>query len=125
MTPNRFRFRAWNNVLKQMDTDPVGHAISFGGVHCSGYVDGDMCVDEPSDPSDYIIMQSTGLSDGKGVEIFEGDIVALHGEPRKVVWSDAAWYYVDEEGDGDMLFFHHRYCEVIGNIHENKELVGR
>jgi len=74
--------------------------------------------------------QYTGLRDSKGVEIYEGDVVDGKGEystrlPQPVIWWDTGWYAGRiEEG---------RRCvtslsaieqpEVIGNIHQNPELV--
>jgi hypothetical protein len=70
-----------------------------------------------------VLMQSTGLADRNGKEIFEGDVVELFNEKRKIRWADGSWYFVDREGDGDHVFFFHRHMEVIGNIYENPELM--
>lgn len=77
------------------------------------------------------VMQFTGLRDRNGKEIYEGDIVKHtfkfeHSEIGKIVWTTSArfvWLAVNEtdgyglqEKDGD-------FREVIGNIHENQELI--
>jgi uncharacterized phage protein (TIGR01671 family) len=81
----------------------------------------------PDDPAERprwpIIMQSTGLADVNGKEIFEGDVIELYDKKRKIRWADGSWYFVDREGDGDHVFFFHRHMEVIGNIYENPELM--
>lgn len=78
---------------------------------------------------DAIIMQSTGLRDKNGKEIFEGDIVKM----AKDVYSDPTYYEVirhrggsyrlDSNQHGCELWLRHTNCEVIGNIYENPELL--
>lgn len=79
-------------------------------------------------------MQSTGLLDKNGQEIFEGDIV----EASHVWWGGAdtsqtavKWNPHGASGIAAFWpFFEHNSkhcptccCEVIGNIHENPELI--
>lgn len=77
--------------------------------------------------------QYTGLTDKNGVKIFEGDILGSHyddGCPEDVtieiiVWSENGWGLEIPGGDvapvlDDGGFPH---SEVIGNIHDNPELL--
>ena len=90
--------------------------------------------------SDYIrnfddieLMQSTGLKDKNGVEIFEGDIVLADGVKKIVTFGEQE----HEEDFGDLIYYigFNVYTkmgyssvipveyEVIGNIYENPELL--
>lgn len=75
------------------------------------------------------LMQSTGLKDKNGKEIFEGDIVKM----AKDVYSDLTYYEIvrhrggayrlESNQHGCELWLRHTNCEVIGNIYENQELL--
>ena len=121
------KFRAWDSSKKEMFTDTF--AITE-----SGQV---VVVEQESvaSPPDYVfvehlvIMQSTGLHDKNGKEIFEGDIVKM----AKDVYSDPTYYEIvrhrggayrlESKQHGCELWLRHTNCEVIGNIYENPELL--
>lgn len=76
------------------------------------------------------LMQSTGLKDKNGVEIFEGDIVKTLGADLEVTFSTIKFeegaFCVDYKDLGvefDFLYFVDSPLEVIGNIWENSELL--
>ncbi|WP_275543678.1 YopX family protein [Streptococcus sp. Marseille-P8640] len=75
------------------------------------------------------IMQSTGLKDKNGKEIFEGDIVKMakdvYSEPNyyEVVRHRGGAYRLESKQHGCELWLRHTDCEVVGNIYENKELL--
>ncbi|HAP5700566.1 TPA: hypothetical protein IU095_002045 [Enterococcus faecalis] len=83
----------------------------------------------------YVLMQSTGLKDKNGVEIFEGDIVSVRNHPFQKTESSVG---IEIDGDykvswneydltwcaGNLLLARIKpYVTVIGNIHENPELL--
>ena len=86
-------------------------------------------------PPDYVfvdnlvIMQSTGLKDKNGKEIFEGDIVKMskdvYSEPTyyEVVRHYGGAYRLESKQHGCELWLRHTDCEVVGNIYENPELL--
>lgn len=72
------------------------------------------------------LMQSTGLKDINGTEIYEGDIIKnSYDEIYTVKWFDAA-FLLEEKYNGG-FDYHELYLEdnkkVIGNIYETPELL--
>ena len=123
------KFRAWDGTKKEMFKDTF--AITE-----SGQV---IVVEQElvTSPPDYVfvdyltIMQSTGLKDKNGKEIFDGDIVDYKGIKAVVKWhgSYASFIYRFVDGlkervsEWDPLFLACYHFEVIGNIYENPEFL--
>lgn len=121
------KFRAWDSAKKEMFKDTF--AITE-----SGQV---VVVEQESVASspDYVfvehlvIMQSTGLVDKNGKEIFDGDIVKMskdvYSEPTyyEVVRHRGGAYRLESKQHGCKLWLRHTDCEVVGNIYENPELL--
>ena len=78
--------------------------------------------------------QCTGLTDKNGKKIFEGDIVKsddvahndevqVRGEIFQVSMQKGCWVIVANDTAWDFLCSNAKTCEVIGNIHDNPELL--
>lgn len=79
--------------------------------------------------------QWTGLLDKNNKEIYEGDIVKTKGGWGGIVlWNSRGYFYIkdgsyyeDEEPDlspiGSLLCCERKQLEIIGNIHDNPELM--
>ena len=75
------------------------------------------------------IGQYTGMKDKTGRMIFEGDIIHYSNDTDyKVYWSDMDLaFYIDgiNYRDNDSLCqLYEEYIDIIGNIHDNPELLG-
>ena len=121
------KFRAWDGAKKEMFKDTF--AITE-----SGQV---VVVEQEfvTSPPDYVfvdhlvIMQSTGIKDKNGKEIFEGDIVKMakdvYSEPTyyEVVRHRGGAYRLESKQHGCELWLRHTDCEIVGNVYENPELL--
>ena len=121
------KFRAWDTTKKEMFKDTF--AITESGQvvvvdQSSVFVSPDyVFVDN------LVIMQSTGLLDKNGKEIFEGDIVLVLDSPYTVFYDNERGSYRlkphDDRWNVDYMsnFSHGGNFEVVGNIYENPELL--
>jgi len=120
------KFRAWwiqDEVMTHIDT------LEFlqGGIRVS-----DGCWHEKFLGDEVILMQSTGLKDKNGVEIFEGDIVLftiedgfdyVYGKPGIINLSLQWGAGVRAISGGNYPLRKCREVRIIGNIYENPELL--
>lgn len=120
----KLKFRAWLKKRQEMDNE-IDH-ISWleDELYCIG--DG---ITYMVSAEDLVLMQSTGLFDKNGKEIFEGDVVKMskdvYSEPTyyEIVRHYGGAYRLDSKQHGCELWLRHTDCEVVGNIYENKELL--
>lgn len=114
---NRFRLRAW--VVEEFVM------IYVWGIEENKHAETVINM-ELMHPRDAILMQSTGLCDKNGQEIFEGDVIRQGRHPISEVFFRTGSFctYIDVGGYLEMS--QSSFCdkfEVIGNIHENPELL--
>lgn len=119
------RFRAWNKKYDFMMQSVMVAAYGYGR-KCN--YDGEWWED-----ADIEVMQYTGLHDKNGKEIYEGDII-LAGCAKwkcKVVWDERCARFIGITNDKDVKIVYidmmdknnKSAVEVIGNIHENSDLL--
>ena len=130
------KFRAWHNELGRMMSisDMWFNVDSLGEIGLNDAVMNDYITVSPDEIE---LMQSTGLKDKNGKEIFEGDILTdghTTGDIRN--HPTLGFYMVDESSKEGYLSdtvgiedfeeakeFMKNNIEVIGNIYENPELL--
>ena len=126
----RPKFRAWDRTRNEMN-----YKVMVG--NCDTDDENWTCpiiwIEEKKDWlhfDDYeCIMQSTGLKDKNGKEIFEGDIVKMSKDVSvdttyyEVVRRRGGAYSLESKQHGCDLWIRHTDCEIIGNVYENPELL--
>ena len=120
------KFRAWHKEKKI-----IGNVLGIDILHKEMFFSNENvnCY-EYADFKDIELMQYTGLKDKNEKEIYEGDILFdRFGEIYyKVIFKNAS-FRAEFKGDFDEYSFdlidvNLQWCEVVGNIHENPELLG-
>lgn len=122
------RYRAWDKEFKEMVQ--VDALVFDEQIIKATYKNGSVVKE---DLKNYVLMQSTGLTDKNGKEIFEGDALCDEGLEQEeefvyvvVSYRDGMWICAqitnDDEGYGGALNEFIDDYSVIGNIWEDGEL---
>ena len=126
---NNLKFRVWDKKLQITGT--VSN-IDFEYEEVTFYIDDEEELETCQPFEDVVLMQSTGLFDKNGVEIFEEDIVQyLDGEYSFVGVVEYSAFGIFAKDKYDNYNFEDFADEntkkadvvVIGNVYENKELI--
>lgn len=122
---DRFKFRVWccNNNEWEKDEILISNRGNFK-IYRNGIYFGTM----KDRPNFHVLEQCTGLKDKNGKLIYEGDIIKYGSKTFKIIFNQGIasftvelskapkWYPCVNKGTMESV-------EVIGNIHENPELL--
>ena len=119
-------FRVWSDYWKRYSFDAELYAD--GSLYA-------MFEDDDGVPhhenTDLVLEFDTDLKDKNGKEIYEGDIVTLNGECEEIEYSDCSIVTFENgcfrvgEGYENEAGSYLSDWRIIGNIHENPELVAK
>ncbi len=146
------KFRAWNKEMKVMCYNNEDNSKEyFDGIRMTeiGFINDRLSVPDKDNSwsyrARYEVMQYTGLKDKNGREIYEGDIVKIEShtvglidglrksEKPKVKYRRIGWHpngswnsyrtLSDEHVGIVSVYKPEKWCEVVGNIYENGDLL--
>ena len=124
------KFRAWDKKLKKMfEVSFIDFDTKLIGLN----IDLEIII---FDFEDIILMQSTGLVDKNGKEIFEGDVIAIEVDDTETPINarisqnskiGVLMFHVFEDNEDvpmvELLEDNSVAFEIIGNVYENPELL--
>lgn len=127
---DRLKIRVWDKRKNNYIEDFVFNFINKSPYITVEYFDNEYAYTHTFEEDEIIIEQCTGLKDKNGKLIYEGDIVKLNGKYEidvyPIVYDESCCEYILTKNDKFIYEFYWEIaenCEVIGNIHENKDLL--
>ncbi len=136
-------YRLWdneNNCYYEEGRRGKGHGWYWFNVTSNGNIitGCDDVIDEPAHVDNWVLEQYTGLRDSKrtpeypeGQRVFEGSLIKYRGLVFIIEWDDdwSGFLFRCPEWKKNQHSWHFDcdtacQCEVIGNIHQNPELIG-
>lgn len=124
MTP---KFRAWHKELGRMMLIEIMYFFFFDNELEELELNDPVMNDHISVyPDEIELMQSTGLKDKNGKEIFEGDIVSIDTDEFDLLfvkYESGIYWLMDDEECVEHLSDYYKYVSIVGNIYENPELL--
>lgn len=113
-----FKFRLWDDNAKRWLSRGESVEVAFS----------QLFPESIKAEANFYLEQYTGFKDQNGREIYEGDIIWLFGIHLEVVWSqdEAKFDLMNKDFRVGAFVFNKntvQHIEIIGNIHENPELL--
>lgn len=117
---NRFRFRAWlPNGWEWCGKEHPEPLMLYFDLPKPGEAS---IITQSPIRGESITMQSVGLLDKNGKEIFEGDIIKSLIDDTLYIW-EVSWENINDICGWSITYMHARLGEIIGNVYENKNLL--
>ena len=127
MAKREILFRGWNKKNKRW---LYGYYVVNGGEH---FISPGGFVNDLGFYEDYVVDadtvgQYTGLTDAKGKKIFEGDVIVNQAYPYIIQYHEEYSQFVAVPKPDVTIAFYQQWVNerglvIIGNVHENQELI--